>query len=84
MSILNSISSATLQYDESVELAPLSTPLEERSSGVLCEWDATSPSDLLPPAPKEIFDTENHAYERMQNWAFNQGPCIVIASHVKR
>ena len=42
------------------------------------------PSDhLQPPASKEIFDNPDAAYERLQNWAFSQGFCIVIASHIK-
>jgi hypothetical protein len=38
---------------------------------------------LLPLVPKEVFHTPDEAYERLQNWAFSQGFCSIIASHLK-
>ena len=38
---------------------------------------------LQPTKPQETFNTVDTAYERLQNWAFSQGFCVVIYSHVK-
>jgi hypothetical protein len=38
---------------------------------------------LLPPKSKEIFDNPEAAYDRLQDWAFSQGFCVVVSSHAK-
>ena len=40
------------------------------------------PQHLLPPQPGEVLDPDQ-AYERLQNYAFSQGFCIVTTSHNK-